>query len=134
MAKVLIVDDEDVLLEMIAALIEELGHDPLVATDGRQALELLHQVGEAPALILSDVMMPRMNGVELARAIRGDARYQHVPIVLMSAAGPPNGGHPAELFVHKPFDMDHLSELVSHFVTHGRSYNSQAQMGRACGW
>lgn len=134
MAKVLIVDDEDVLLEMIAALIEELGYDPLVATDGRQALELLHQIGEPPALILSDVMMPRMNGVELARAVRGDARYQHVPIVLMSAAGPPSSGHPAELFVHKPFDMDHLSELVSHFVTHGRSHNGQTHLGRAFGW
>ncbi|HEU4325765.1 MAG TPA: response regulator [Roseiflexaceae bacterium] len=129
MAKVLIVDDEDVLLEMIAALIEELGYHPLTATNGREALDTLHALGEPPALILSDVMMPRMNGVEFARAIKSDPRFQHVPIVLMSAAGPPHHDHLAEQFIHKPFDVDYLSALIERYVS-----NNHRHSGRAMGW
>lgn len=86
MAKVMVVDDEDVLLEMLATLIEDLGHQAITATNGQEALALLSSTRESPALVLSDVMMPRMNGVDLARAIKTHPDFQSIPVLLMSAA------------------------------------------------
>jgi CheY-like chemotaxis protein len=116
MSCVMVVDDEDVLVEMVAALIEDLGLQPRVALNGEEALALLSMHAEPPALILSDVMMPRMNGVELARSIKHDPRLQHVPVILMSAAGRPAGTHAADGFIHKPFDMDMLADLIERYV------------------
>jgi CheY-like chemotaxis protein len=116
MPRVMVVDDEDVLVEMLAALIEDMGLQTIVATNGEDALASLVDAPEAPALILSDVMMPRMNGVELARAIKAHPRLQGVPIVLMSAAGRPSGTHTADGFINKPFDLDTLANLIEHYV------------------
>jgi CheY-like chemotaxis protein len=70
----MVVDDEDALLCMVADLIEDLGHQPLLATDGREALEVLQYAHQPPALIITDMMMPRMNGVALAETLKRDAR------------------------------------------------------------
>ncbi len=116
MAKVMVVDDEDVLLEMLATLIEDLGHQPVTATNGQEALAILSAPGEAPALVLSDVMMPRMNGVDLAREIKTDPRLQSIPVLLMSAAIRPATGNMADHFIHKPFDMGAVADLIERYV------------------
>lgn len=116
MARILVVDDEDVLLDMIASLLEELGYHPLKATNGRQALVRLAAEPEPPALIITDVMMPQMGGAELVRAIRADVRLRAVPVILMSAAGRLRDSHLADGFLHKPFDLDTLAEMVARFV------------------
>jgi CheY-like chemotaxis protein len=113
----MVVDDEDVLVEMVASLIEELGLETMVATNGEEALASLNAASEAPALILSDVMMPRMNGIELARAIKNDTRLHDVPVILMSAAGRPSGASTADGFIHKPFDLDVLANLIESYVS-----------------
>jgi CheY-like chemotaxis protein len=112
----MVVDDEDVLVEMVAALIEDMGFQTLVATNGEDALASLVDTPEIPGLILSDVMMPRMNGVELAQAIKLHPRLQGVPIVLMSAAGRPIGMHTADGFIHKPFDLEKLVTLIENYI------------------
>lgn len=116
MATVLIVDDEDVLLEMIVALVEELGHDALSATNGAEALAVLQQRAALPALILSDVMMPRMSGTDLVRIVKADARLQAVPVILMSAAVRLRENTLADAFVHKPFDLDMLTSLIEQYL------------------
>jgi len=116
MPRVMVVDDEDILVEMVASLIEDLGLQTMSATNGEEALASLNAAPEAPALILSDVMMPRMNGIELARAIKSDARLRDVPVILMSAAGRPNGIHTIDGFIHKPFDLDLLANLIERYV------------------
>jgi len=113
---VMVVDDEDVLVEMVAALIEDMGFQTIVATNGADALASLVDTPETPALILSDVMMPRMSGVELAQAIKSHPRLQGVPIVLMSAAGRPSGTQIADGFIHKPFDLDKLATLIENYI------------------
>lgn len=121
MPLVMVVDDEDVLVEMVASLIEDLGLQALVATNGEEALSSLTTVPEAPALILSDVMMPRMNGIELARMLKRDPRLKNVPIILMSAAGRPIDTQAADGFVHKPFDLDMLSKLIERYASEHRA-------------
>src|SRR5689334_7328195 len=71
---VMVVDDEDVLVEMVASLIEDLGMRTAIATKGQEALRSLMQMHGAPALILSDVMMPQMSGIELANAVKREPR------------------------------------------------------------
>lgn len=116
MAIVMIIDDEDVLLEMVAAVIEDLGHTPLTAANGQEALHILAKQKEPPKLIISDVMMPRMNGIEMVRILKAHDQWRTIPVVLMSAAGPPASDHLAEQFIHKPFDLDAISDLVDQYT------------------
>ena len=113
---IMVVDDEDVLVEMVASLIEDLGMRTVVATNGQEAMKSLLQMQGAPALILSDVMMPQMNGIELANAVKRDPRLKNVPVILMSAAGRPSGTSVADGFIHKPFDLDLLLDLIERYV------------------
>lgn len=120
MAKVLVVDDEDVLVEMVAMLVEDLGHQSITAANGREALNVLsdHLNGgnSLPALIITDVMMPKMNGVDFTKSIRADAHLKKIPVIMMSAAGCPIDGHMADYFINKPFDLDDLANLIEKVV------------------
>ncbi len=112
MAKILVVDDEDSLAEMIGMLIEDLGYEPLYAYNGHEALKCLAQEQQLPDLIISDVMMPQMNGLELVRTLKKHPIYQTIPIILMSAAGAPAEFAQAITFIHKPFDLDLLGDMI----------------------
>lgn len=116
MVSVLVVDDENVLLDMIAGVIEEAGYDPMMATNGKEALAVLATSSQRPSLVISDVMMPYINGIELANLLRSDPRYGHVPIILMSAAQPPVDNGIVDHFLPKPFDLDRLMSLVDRYV------------------
>jgi CheY-like chemotaxis protein len=116
MSTVLVVDDEGALLQMIATVVEDIGHRAIVATNGHDALAVLQSEPEPPALIVSDVMMPKMDGVTLARALRSEPRFRDVPIVLMSAAGCPIHGDIADQFLHKPLDLDLFERLVERYA------------------
>lgn len=112
MTSVLVVDDEDVLLTMIAMLLEDLGYEAITAGDAVEALSALSARARPPALIISDVMMPHMSGITFAQQVRDDPRLRGVPIILMSAGGRPQGAQVADYFLHKPFDLDELLALV----------------------
>jgi CheY-like chemotaxis protein len=120
MARVLIVDDEDVLIDMVAGLVEDLGHEPITAVNGKAALALLSGESSLPALIISDVMMPQMNGVELAQQVKKNPQYQKIPIILMSAAGEPKNSLNADHFINKPFNIDDLARLIEHCIGNRR--------------
>src|SRR5690242_12329420 len=83
---ILVVEDEEPVQQLVADLLDGEGYHVLVADDGLQALTLIHTT--CPDLVLTDLMMPVMNGVELCRRLRADALTCHVPIVVMTAAGP----------------------------------------------
>jgi CheY-like chemotaxis protein len=116
MARVLIIDDEEVLIDMVAGLVEDLGHEAITAVNGKDALAILSSGAALPALIISDVMMPQMNGVELAQQIKTNPRYIKIPIILMSAAGEPKGSSPADHFINKPFNLDDMARLIEHCI------------------
>jgi CheY-like chemotaxis protein len=124
MARVIVIDDEDVLLEMMATLIEEAGHYAMTASSGKEALALLRAEDEPPALIILDVMMPQLNGAELTQVIKNNPQFCDIPVVLMSAAGRPPDGHAADAFLNKPFDVDVLEALIEDILTtrHNRNH------------
>lgn len=81
--KILVVDDTPAELKLIVLYLQQAGHEVLTATDGMLALSLYHH--ERPDLVLSDVMMPVVNGYELARKIRAASPGDWIPIIFLSA-------------------------------------------------
>src|SRR5262245_9732273 len=85
--RILVVDDSPTIRTVVSTILERMGYDPEVASDGQDAYEALAS-GEVKAdLVLVDFVMPRMNGYQFCRAIRDNAELATTPIVLMSAKG-----------------------------------------------
>ncbi len=87
-ARILVADDESPIVDLLRDLLEEGGHTVLSASDGREALALARR--ERPDLVISDVMMPFIDGAQLARLLQGDPLTHGVVVILMSAAQPPD--------------------------------------------
>jgi two-component system, sensor histidine kinase and response regulator len=112
MSKVLVAEDEPALLESYSELVQALGHECVCAYDGNQALELARQ--HQPDLVITDYMMPGKTGIELLRALRVDPALYGVPVIILSAARPPERERrDAWLFLAKPVPIDRL-ELAIH--------------------
>ncbi len=112
MATILVADDESPILALLRDLLEDEGHTVLAAHNGREALALAR--AEHPDLVLSDVMMPLMDGMQLAHMLRADAITRELVVILMSAAQPPDlAAVGAAAFLAKPFDIDTVNRLVA---------------------
>lgn len=110
--KVLVVDDEADVADLAEMLLSAHGIDAMVAYSGAAALEMLAAHPDIDAVI-SDVMMPGMNGLELAERIAGS--YPGVKIVLASGYMAPsmfNGEALKQLFIAKPYRIDQLLKLL----------------------
>jgi two-component system phosphate regulon response regulator PhoB len=116
---ILVVEDEEPVQQLVADLLDGEGYHVLVADDGAQALALIH--ADCPDLVLTDLMMPVMSGVELCRRLRADERTRQVPIVVMTAAGRGQSeAARADAYLAKPFDLEVLLEIVASYVGPGR--------------
>lgn len=112
--KILIVDDEDHLRMLIEQALEDLedeGVDFFTASNGEDALNLI--VDEKPDLVFLDVMMPKMNGLEVCRKVKLDLKIDGVSIIILTAKGQEldkKKGEEvgADLYMTKPFDPDKL--------------------------
>jgi CheY-like chemotaxis protein len=115
-AIILVVDDEAPVRDFLALVLEDLGHRVVAAMNGRHALAVAAE--EHPDLVISDVMMPLMGGVELTRRLKaGEAGHRDLPVILMSAAGPAAAdGAGADAFIDKPFELAAIERLVARWV------------------
>src|SRR5580658_524587 len=82
-AKILVVDDEAAIREYEATLLGELGHEVLAAADGVEALRLARE--KQPNLVLLDIMMPELSGIEVCRQLRADPRTRDIRVIVVSA-------------------------------------------------
>ncbi len=114
MATILVVDDERPVREFLAQALEANGHQVFQAFHGRHALSLIARGGpKRPDLVLSDVMMPLVGGVELCQTLKADPATADIGVVLMSAVAPRVvDGAGADGFIRKPFDLDALDALL----------------------
>lgn len=88
MADVLVVDDDEVAGRVVVLLLEQQGHRAVCRRSGRDALAFL--AAERPGLVLLDMLMPDMSGLELLRTLRGDERLRDVPVVMYTAISDPD--------------------------------------------
>jgi DNA-binding response OmpR family regulator len=110
---ILVVDDDPFILDLLCDVFEEAGFVVLTADDGRAALALLQHM--PVALVLTDLMMPYVTGLQLAQQLRSNAETVAIPVVLMSTALPPRIGDTFAAVIPKPFALDDLVATVRQF-------------------
>lgn len=116
---VLVADDEKSIAETLCSLIEDMGYVAIQAPHGKAALELA--LKQWPTLLITDFMMPYMDGAALVAAIQMVAKDEHyapVGVILMTATNAhyiPEGIH-ADAIVQKPFDIDEMEKLILTFL------------------
>lgn len=114
-ARILVADDDPATLELLNEMIKNLGYQPQLATNGEEAIELLKE--NPPDLVLSDVMMPRMDGFELCKRIKAERSTRLIPVVLLTGLGSTEDRvmgieAGADDFISKPFHLSELSARV----------------------
>jgi len=121
--KILVVEDDADLLVMIKTMLQAIGEVTL-ARDGQEALDLLKN-GFKPDVIVTDLMMPRMDGLTLAKTLKGDPNVGNIPLVMLTAKSGPmdmitgiNAG--ARHYVTKPFKAADLIDKVKKALNNRR--------------
>jgi CheY-like chemotaxis protein len=114
-ARVLVVDDDAVIRQLISVNLELEGFEVHTAEDGQDALDKVHDV--APQVITLDIMMPRMDGWETAARLRQDPTTSHIKVILLSARAQESDvrrgeGLGVDAYLTKPFDPDELVDAV----------------------
>lgn len=116
MAKVLIAEDDRISQKLAAKLVEEMGHTAFISPDGQHAYETLKAANDFD-LLLTDIMMPRMDGQQLIKTLRGDQQFKDFPIIIMSAVVGMGEISSllklgATLFLAKPLNRDDIRDYV----------------------
>ncbi|MBV8716276.1 MAG: response regulator [Chloroflexi bacterium] len=122
---ILVVDDEKPVRRFLVAALEQEGYEVIEAGHGAHALNLINSGSKRPDLVISDVMMPLVGGVELCKILKSNPSTANIPIVLMSAAhARASTGAGADAIIGKPFDLDALEALVRRLLIAARTSTS----------
>ena len=115
MATILVVDDEFAIVDLLEMVLVDEGHHVLTAANGRQALERLIE-HPLPDLVISDYMMPILDGASLLRAMQDTERQRDIPCIIMSSMPEENVRQRVDgiaAFVRKPFELAKVVKLVA---------------------
>ena len=112
---ILTVDDSATIRELLLAELLSLGYRVTQAEDGLNGLEMLSR--ETPDLIITDITMPRMDGIQFIQNVRGDERYKATPILVLTTESDPDIKDRAKRagatgWIVKPFDPRKLAEAI----------------------
>lgn len=120
MKKILVVDDEPFIVQMVASRLAASGYETVSGADGQEALQKAR--AEKPDLIILDVMMPKLDGYQACATLKQDVRFQKIPIILFTAKSGDEATQigiqdcGADALIQKPFDakvlLDKISELL----------------------
>ena len=127
--KVMVIDDEDEIRDYLVTELSEI-YSVVECTNGKQAFELL--VEENPDLILSDIMMPEMDGITLCKKVKGNMQTSHIPVVLLTALskeenrieGIETG---ADMYMVKPFSSEFLKKTIAGILENRRKIYDKFQ-------
>jgi len=109
---ILVAEDEQSTLLLMGSMLENLGYEPVLTANGRQALQALQ--AQTPDLVISDVLMPEMDGIALCREIKNDPATRLIPVVLLTGLGGVEDRvrgieAGADDFISKPFQLAELT-------------------------
>ncbi|TWI55017.1 response regulator receiver domain-containing protein [Pseudomonas duriflava] len=117
MTTILVVDDEFLIADILSLALEDAGYMAVQASNGKKALEVLDR--EQPALVITDFMMPAMNGLELALAMKEREDFKRLPIILTTGAQAhiaQQNNHLFDAIFEKPFDVFEIIDTVTRLV------------------
>ncbi len=117
--EILIVEDSPTQAERLRRLLQSMRYGARVAGNGRLALEAMR--ARPPQLVLSDIVMPEMDGYELCRSIKADAALRHIPVILVTSLNDPKDiirgiECGADNFIRKPYAEDYLLNRIGHML------------------
>lgn len=114
----LIVDDEAPVRRILDDCLRKIGYDVAAASDGNEALRMLHD-GPIPDLIVLDLMMPVMTGFEVLSSIRANPDWARIPVVVLTATVGYSADHlDVDAMLLKPFDVVDVQAAI-HLAVHG---------------
>lgn len=124
MAKILIVEDDDMLMDLMQQTLELSDHVVLSATNGAAAIA--KAAADLPDVILMDIGMPIMDGYEATRRLKADDKTRHIPIIALTAHASAADRRQAldsgaDDYEPKPVDFDRLTEKIQAITSRGRS-------------
>ncbi|OEV12382.1 response regulator [Streptomyces nanshensis] len=132
--RVLVVDDDKVIRELIRVNLELEGFEVVTAADGVECLDVVH--GVRPDLVTLDMAMPRLDGLRTAERLRSDPRTRHIPVAIVSgheqfggAGGERGEEPPVDALLAKPFEPAELVRMVRRLT--GRSEDGDPRPGEA---
>lgn len=119
MKKILLVDDEPDIIEILQFMLESQGYECITATDGEEGLKKAREIN--PDIIILDVMMPKINGYKICRLLKFDNKYKDIPILMLTARsqdedkliGEETG---ADEYITKPFEVDEVIETIKKYI------------------
>ena len=127
--KILVVDDEPTIVRLMEFILARQGHEMIVAVNGEEALQKI--AAHQPDLVLLDIMMPRIDGYEVAQRVRADPKTASLPIIMLSAKAQDEDIRRGvevgvDEYVTKPFTPDHLVQVVSEYLSRIKATETKA--------
>ena len=117
---ILIVEDEPKNMKLLRDLLQRFGYEILEAPDGEQGVKITGE--KIPDLILMDIMMPKMDGLEATRIIKADNKTKHIPVIALTSYAM-KGDREKTLeagcdgYIAKPIDIQEVLKTIEHFLT-----------------
>ena len=121
MAKILLVEDNEMNRDMLSRRLERKGYEVVIAVDGQKAIDLAASV--KPDLILMDMSLPRVDGWEATRRLKADGQTKQIPIIALTAHAMPEDERKAREagcndYISKPMKQITVSELIRKYFSH----------------
>jgi two-component system cell cycle response regulator DivK len=129
MAKILIVEDNELNAKLFRDLLEAHGHETVTTRDGIGAVELALRV--LPDLILMDIQLPEISGLDVTRNMKADTRLRHIPIIAVTAFAMKDDeskilASGCEGYIAKPISIVPFMEVVESFLHKNRQHEAQS--------
>ncbi|HSO67781.1 MAG TPA: response regulator [Desulfatirhabdiaceae bacterium] len=112
--KIMVVDDDPVIVKYLTTLFQDNGYDTCSASDGLQAMDLIQT--EVPDLITLDLEMPQEWGSRFYRKLSKDSNLKKIPIIVITGLAGQHAVRDAVAYIHKPFDRDKLMGIVKQTI------------------
>jgi len=117
---ILIVEDEPKNMKLLRDLLQRFGYEILEAPDGEQGVKITGE--KIPDLILMDIMMPKMDGLEATRIIKADNKTKHIPVIALTSYAMKGDREKTieagcDGYIAKPLDIQEVLKTIEHFLT-----------------
>lgn len=131
--KILIADDSPTIVEMLKFALSSEGYEVVTAGDGVEAIEMVYK--EAPDLILLDILMPKMNGYQVCRLVKGDKDTESIPVIMLTGQDQPKDKFwgletGADDFIVKDFESMALFEAIERILKEQLNVQSDKRLSK----